>query len=282
MSITGKTKLYGLVGIPIKHSFSPAMHNQFFDKKKIDGVYVCFEMNGETFKSIKQSILTLGVQGFNVTVPYKEKIISKLDVIDKEASIIGAVNTVVVRNGKLKGYNTDGIGFIASLKEKVKFDPKGKYVVVLGAGGASRAVGCYLLKEKVAFLGLYDVDTKKVNDLAKHLRAHYPKMCVHVYSSSSEICLKNVDLLVNATGLGRKTTDHKVIDYKKIHKKVLVYDLIYNPTDPELLKAAKKKGCKTMNGLWMLIYQGLKAEEIWQGKKFPNAEKILLEGIKNV
>ena len=281
MKITGKTKLYGLVGMPIKHSFSPSMHNMFFEKKKIDGVYACFEMNNEAFKSLKSSILTLGVQGFNVTVPYKEKIIAKLDVIDKEAAIIGAVNTVVVRNGKLKGYNTDGIGFIASLKEKAKFDPKGKNAVIIGTGGASRAIGCYLLKEKVSFLGLYDVDKKRAQTLAKRLQEHYPKTCIHIYSTKEEICLKGADLLVNATGLGRKTTDPKVIDYKKIHKNILVYDLVYSPANPDLIKAAKRKGCKTMNGLWMLIYQGLKAEEIWQGKKYPNADKILLEGIKN-
>lgn len=280
MAISGKTNLFGLVGTPIKHSFSPLMHNHFFANEDIDAAYLCFDMDSKSFKNIKQSVKTLGVQGFNVTIPYKENIISELDSIDKEAKIIGAVNTVAVNKGKLKGYNTDGIGFIASLKEKAKFDPKGKYAVIIGCGGASRALACYLLKEKVEFLGLCDIDTKRAKKLANDLKKHYKKACIHVYESSADVCLKDVDLLVNATGLGRKKSDPKIIDSKKIHKDILVYDLIYSPAEPELLKIAAKKGCKTMNGLWMLIYQGLKAQEIWQGQEYKGGEKILLAGVK--
>jgi shikimate dehydrogenase len=203
-----------------------------------------------------------------------------LDAIDTEAKIIGAVNTVAVVDGKLTGYNTDGIGFIASLKEKAKFDVAGKYAVIIGCGGASRAIACYMLKEGLSFLGLCDIDTKRAHALAKDLRKHYKNACIHVYASSSEIDLSGVDLLVNATGLGRKNGDPAVIDTKKLHKRLFVYDLIYSPAEPALLKAAKAKGCKTMNGLWMLIYQALKAEEIWQGKAFPGEEKTLLAGVK--
>lgn len=280
MQISGKTKLFGLVGTPIKHSFSPLMHNHFFNKKDIDAVYTCFDMNAKSFKNIKTAVKTMGVAGFNVTIPYKEKIIPELDSIDKEAKIIGAVNTVAIKNGKLKGYNTDGIGFIASLREKAKFEPNGKFAVIIGCGGATRALACYLLKEKVSFLGLCDIDVKRAKKLAKELQAHYKKACIHVYDSSADICLKDIDLLVNATGMGRKNTDPKIIDHNKLHKDLLVYDLIYSPAEPELLKAANKKGCKTMNGLWMLIYQGLKGQEIWQDSNFPGGEKILLAGVK--
>jgi len=278
--ITGKTSLFCLFGTPITHSFSPLMHNHFFSKNEIDAVYICADLDAARFKNVKQAIRTMGVKGCNVTIPYKETIIPMLDEIDAQAKIIGAVNTVAVVDGKLKGYNTDGIGFIASLKEKAKFDVAGKFATIIGCGGASRAIACYLLKEGVEFLGLCDIDQKRAQALAKDLRKHYKKACIHVYRSSDEIELKDIDLLVNATGLGRKKGDPAVIDVKKLHKGVFVYDLIYSPAEPALIKAANAKGCKTMNGLWMLVYQALKAEEIWQGKSFPGGEKTLLAGVK--
>lgn len=279
MKINAKTRLFGLVGTPIRHSFSPLMHNNFFERKKIDAVYTCFEMEPEDFRHIKRSMKTLGVCGFNVTVPYKEKIIKYLDEIDTEAAIIGAVNTVTVVDGRFKGYNTDGAGFIASLKERAGFDPQGKYAVIIGCGGASRALAAYLLKEKISFLGLCDVNKKAALKLKNELSEHYGPSCIYVYDDSSQIDLNGVDMLINATGLGRKASDPEVIEHKKLHKDLFVYDLIY-AVDSAIIKAARKKGCRTMNGLWMLIYQGLKAQEIWQKKKFPGAEKILLEGIK--
>lgn len=264
--MNSQTKLFGLLGFPLTHSFSPQIHNYVFKKSKINAVYLCFEVKQEDFKGVVGSLTNLGVEGFNVTIPYKEKIISCLDEVSQEADVIGAVNTVKCENGKLVGYNTDGAGFILSLKQ-YNFSPQSKNVLILGAGGAAKAVGVYLAKEKAKLISIYDLECRRANDLGVRIKSTY-KSEVVVLENKENICLKNVDLIVNATGVGLQVNDQAVISLEKAAKKTLVYDLIYNPTVPVFLKEAKKFKLKAINGLAMLVYQALKADSIWFNKDF--------------
>jgi shikimate dehydrogenase len=273
--IDSKTEVLGLIGFPVKHSLSPQIHNYLFKKLNINAVYLCFEVRPQKLKNALLGVTSLGFKGLNVTIPHKEKIIKYLDKIEKEAKLIGAVNTVKIEKGKLYGFNTDGKGFILSLK-KYNFFPKGKNILILGAGGAAKAVSTYLAKEKAEVILFYDILYKKALNLTKKLKSFYPKLkYVKALKEKKEIDLKNIDLLINATGIGLKKNDAPVLELKNFHKKLIVYDLIYNPLEPVMLKEAKKRDLFTINGLWMLIYQALYSENIWWNQEFSSfAEEI--------
>ncbi|MCM8773956.1 MAG: shikimate dehydrogenase [Candidatus Omnitrophica bacterium] len=282
--VDSRTTLYGLIGLPIKHSLSPQIHNYIFKHSKINSIYLCFEVNKSHLKEAIKGAISLGLSGLNVTIPYKEKVIPYLDSIDKEASIIGAVNTIKIWRGKTYGFNTDGIGFISSLK-KHNFICRNKNIFILGAGGAAKAVSVYLAKAKVNKIIYYDIIYDKAQELALHIRKFFPSLETNVIREKDKISLKNVDLLVNATGVGLHKKDPLVIELKDFEKNLVVYDLIYNPLSTPLIKGARKKGLRTINGLWMLIYQAIKAEEIWHNKKIGINENIiynlLVKEIKN-
>jgi len=264
MKVNSSTQFFGLTGFPLTHSLSPSIHNYLFKKHNINAIYGCFPA-----KNLKEAVYgfkALGFMGFNVTIPYKEKIILYLDKIDKKAEIIGAVNTVKIHRGKLFGYNTDGKGFLLSLK-KFNLKVKGKNILILGAGGASRALSVYLAKEKAGRIDFYDVVFEKAVKLAKRLNSAFSTE-IKVFEDKKEINLKKYQILINATGVGLKETDASPIKLENARKDLVVYDLIYNPPFPSLLKEAKKRGLFTITGLWMLIYQALEAEKIWLGKSF--------------
>jgi len=277
--INSNTSLYGLVGFPVKHSFSPLMHNYFFEKEGINAVYLCFETLPEQVKHLKNSIISLGIKGLNVTVPYKRKVMGFLDKLDPKAELIGAVNTIKADRGKLTGFNTDGIGFVRSLKEKAKFDIKGREAVILGSGGAAKSISVYLAEEEAGCLGLFDIKVGRAKKLAEEIKRRHKELKVKVYNSEPDIDLNDASLLVNATGLGMKKNDPLPLDPKKLGKNLLVYDLTYNPSNPVLLREAERRGCKVMNGLWMLIYQGLASLEIWLDRDLEGKETILYRPI---
>jgi shikimate dehydrogenase len=260
--VTSHTKFLALIGFPIKHSLSPQIHNYIFKKYSIDALYGCFEVLN--LKQATAGLLSLGFGGFNVTVPYKEKIIPYLDRIDKEAEIIGAVNTVKIEGRRLIGFNTDGKGFLSSL-ERFHFNPEGKQILILGAGGAAKAAGVYLAKQGAEKITFYDIIYSKAFNLARRLRNFFPKVQTVALKSKKELNLKNCHLLVNATGVGLKESDPLVCELKNFNQNLVVYDLIYNPPLTKLLKVAQKKGLVNINGLWMLIYQAIEAQKIWFG-----------------
>jgi shikimate dehydrogenase len=282
--IDSKTSALGLIGYPVKHSFSPQIHNYLFKKFNINAVYLCFEVAPFNLKEVLKGIVSLGFKGLNITIPHKEKIIRYLDKVEKEAKVIGAVNTVKIEKNKLYGFNTDGKGFVLSLK-KYNFSPRGKNIFILGAGGAAKAISVYLAKEKVRSIFFYDLFYKKAVDLAKRIKDFYPQIKkVKPIKEKREIRLKDFDLLINATGVGLKEKDSLVIELDDFKKDLIVYDLIYNPPEPILLKEVKKKGLFAINGLWMLIYQGLCAQKIWWGEDFfseaDGIYKILLKDLR--
>jgi shikimate dehydrogenase len=267
--ISGKTKLYGVFGCPVEHSFSPGMHNAAFMKLGMDACYVPFAVKPEKLEEAVRAVLSLGLCGLNITVPHKEQVIAHLDELSEEARLIYAVNTIEIKNGKLIGHNTDGRGFLRSLKEGSGFKPKGKKYFIIGSGGAARAVGFSLALAGANKIMLHDLDMRKADALAADIREKVgvesesvPEDAVGAYASVA-------DCLINATPLGLKKTDFLPIRKEHILKKHLVCDLVYNPPMTELLKAAKKQGAEGFSGLGMLLYQGVIAFEIWTSRKAP-------------
>lgn len=221
----------------------------------------------------------MGISGANVTIPHKENIVKYLDSITKEAKIIGAVNTIFVENGKLIGDNTDGRGFIISLMKDSGFDPKDKKVVVLGAGGASRAVVSKLADEGCSDVAVYDIDGAKAEALAEKVRELTEKKNIFsIEKDKLTAKAKEADLIVNCTPVGMKESDPILLSEECFNSSQVVYDLIYNPEKTLLLKSAESKGAKILNGMGMLVYQGALAFEKWTGEK-PDTE-VMFKMIK--
>ena len=261
LKISGKTKVLGLLGWPVEHSLSPAMHNAAFKHLGLDCCYLTFPVKPELLKDAVKAVRALDLTGVNVTVPHKEKVIPFLDKVDKEAAFIGAVNTIVNQGDKLTGYNTDGRGFMRSLSE-ARISVKNKNVLIVGAGGASRAIGYYLC-QSASKLFLYDIDIKKAGKLIGALK----KINNNVFPAGNINNLDQYDVIINATPLGLKKGDSLPVNVNLLKPKHVVCDLIYKSTP--LLQRASRKGCRTLNGLGMLLWQGVFAFELWTGKKPP-------------
>lgn len=261
MNISGLTKIAGIFGFPVRHTLSPAMHNAALQALKLDFAYLPFEVDPASLGAAVEGIRAMNLRGVNVTIPHKETVMKFLDAIDPLAKKIGSVNTIVNNNGKLTGYNTDGIGFLRDI-ENNGFNPKGKTAVLLGAGGAGRAVAAVLSWAKLKKLYITDMDEAKAKALARRItNAEFVKFSGWKYKANS------VDLLINATPAGM----HKgpaPIKSGELKKNIFVYDLVYNRRT-ELLAEAKKAGAKCCSGLGMLINQGAAAFELWTGKKAP-------------
>jgi shikimate dehydrogenase len=267
--ITGKTKIYGIFGYPVEHTFSPGMHNAAFKKLGMNSCYVPFAVNPGKLASAVRAIIPLGLRGLNITVPHKEKVIAYLDDLSHEARLIGAVNTIEVVEEKLIGHNTDGRGFIRSLRENARFDATAKAFLLIGSGGAARAVSFSLALAGAQRITIFDVDGKKAKALARDLRAKTSvdaeSLAVNALEGEAGIAA----CLINATPLGLKKQDPLPIRQEYIRKDHLVCDLVYNPAETPLLKAAKKRGAARLPGIGMLLYQGVIAFETWTGVKAP-------------
>lgn len=272
--VSGKTKITGIFGHPIEHTLSPLMHNAAFEDRGLDMCYLAFDVLPADLPDAVKAIKALNMLGVNITVPHKVNVMPQLDKINTEARFIGAVNTVVNKDGKLTGHNTDGLGFMSSLSEQ-KISADSKDILIIGAGGASRAVS-YYLSEKASNLSLYDIDRPKaeklVNDLGK-IRKNV--------SLISDI--KNIgkpDIIINATPLGLHVDDPLPLNPEHIKSEMVVYDLVYKNTN--FLQEAEKRGAKTLDGSAMLLWQGVLAFELWTGVKPPVdvMRQVLLSSIK--
>lgn len=268
MKVTGKTTVYGIIGHPIKHSLSPLMQTIAFETFGIDAVYVPFDVEPENLEKAVDGLRALNVKGFNVTVPYKEKVIEYLDFMDEDAEFLGAVNTVKNEKGQFTGYNTDADGFLQSLEEE-GVELKGKRVTMFGAGGAARAVGYAVLKGGAKFLNIVNRSFSRGKAVGELLAKRGNVLVFPLNEGTVSSLLKDTDIVVNTTSVGMKTDDLPLFDYALIPERITVVDIIYNPSETPLLKAAKKKGCKAINGLGMLVYQGAIAFKIWTGKEAP-------------
>ena len=258
-------KRYGLIGYPVKHSYSAVMHNAAFEALGIDARYELFEIEPGQLPEKFKGLLEQNVCGFNVTIPHKEKIMDSLDQIDEEAVSIGAVNTIKVSEAKItKGFNTDGAGFITHLRDVVGFNPQGKKISVLGAGGAAKALAIQLAKNRAKSISLFDKDSGKAKNLADKLKKNFSECEIYMACEANDLLKLHPELLINATPVGMHKEDRLVFDTELFHSKLVVYDLIYNPAETPLLQEAKRKGCAgVFNGLGMLLYQGVLAFKIW-------------------
>lgn len=274
MKVNGKTRVAGIFGFPIEHTLSPAMHNSAFEALGMNNCYVPFRVAPKDLPYAIQSIRSLDLLGVNITVPHKEMVLPLLDRIDKEAAFIGAVNTITNTDGVLTGYNTDGRGFMSSLSEAgVSID--GKDILIIGAGGACRAVS-YYLSEKASKLSLYDIDRPKAGKLVNDLNEIRGN--VHLLDNIGQA--GRPYMIINATPLGMKPGDPSPLDTGIITSGMVVCDLIYKRT--KLLQEAEMKGAKAMDGSGMLLWQGVLAFELWTGVKPPVGimRKALLSDVR--
>jgi len=267
--ISGRTKIFGIFGYPVEHTFSPGMHNAAFKKLGMDACYVPFAVPPEKLQDAVRAVIPLGLRGVNVTVPHKERVLACLDELSEEARLIGAVNTIEVRDGRLIGHNTDGRGFIRSLREHGGLDAKGKKFLFIGSGGAARAVSFSLALAGAAELVFRDLDIRKAELLAGDIREKTGVPAITIEQEMLARHAADADCLINATPLGLKKKDPLPIQKEFIQRKHLVCDLVYNPPETALLKMAAKRGARRLPGLGMLFSQGVIAFEIWTGKSAP-------------
>lgn len=273
-SFLANTELIGLIGHPIKHSYSPFIQNFALEQMNLDYVYLPFDVPSENLKAAVNGVLALGLKGLNVTLPHKEKIIKYLDEVSEEASIIGAVNTIVNDHGKLMGYNTDAYGILETLlpyKEKIS----SSRATVIGAGGSARAVIYTLLRYfKPEEINIINRTQQKADTLANDfaLKMRYDSFhTFELFPPDNVETLKNSSLIVNATTLGMyPEVEDTITDIDdSFNDEQIVFDLIYNPTKTKFLKTAEMQGAKVIGGLKMLISQAAKSFELWTGVEMP-------------
>lgn len=264
--MSSSKKIFGIVGFPVRHSFSPAMHNAAFRSRKIRASYKLFEKKPYEVEGFLANLKKCNISGLNVTIPYKEKVLAMIgEHVSKGAQVIGAVNTIAVtKDGRLKGFNTDYLGFSRHIIE-LKLKPR--KVALIGAGGAARAVCFALAKKGASEVAIYDIDKFKSLNLAKRFRNLFPDCVFYAVAHIYELVIRKKDFLVNTTPVGMHENDPCLVSSEMLHAGLFVYDVIYNPPETKLLKLAKEKGLGCANGLGMLLYQGVEAFNIWMKPK---------------
>ncbi len=271
--IKGSTQLTCIIGSPVDHSKSPYMHNLAFEKLGLDYAYMAFDIKEGSLKQGVDGLRTLNVRGFNITMPHKQEVMKYLDKIEEDAKLIGAVNTVLNNNGKLIGYNTDGKGFIKSLEERnVKYiDEK---IVIIGAGGAAKAIAIELALKGVENIVIVNRTLEKAEAIShtinKNIEGSESRSLVLDEKLLKEE-LKDASILINTTsvGMGDSIDKNIIKNEDTLDKDLFVADLIYNPVKTKFLSMAEEKGCRIMNGLDMLVYQGALVFKIWTGADMP-------------
>ncbi|MBC3887154.1 shikimate dehydrogenase [Acetobacterium paludosum] len=285
MNISVNTKLYAVIGDPIAQSLSPQLHNGIFAANDMDAVYFPIAVKSRDLEKLIQGFRLMNFGGFNITKPHKIEIIKYLDGLDPLAEKIGAVNTVVCRDGKMIGYNTDGFGFIKSIEKKLGQQSKEELtLLILGCGGAVKSVAMALADGGIKKVIIANRTFEKALELTTQINENWPGKAQAISMEESELkkAIAEAAVIVNGTSLGMADAPEKTPLAKSLLKKeLLVYDMIYSPPMTQLLKDAKAIGAQTENGLEMLLYQGLLAFELWTGI-FPDPElgkKLLEEGI---
>jgi len=272
-AINAATQLCAVLGSPIRHSASPAMHNAAYATLGLNWRYLALEVDPKNLRAAIDGARVMGFIGLNLTVPHKLLAVDMVDELDVSAQTWGAVNTikfVAAENGTTRaiGYNTDAEGLATSLREDLKVELHGAKVLLLGAGGAGRAAALKLSEENVAELYLVNRTASKAEEIAAEIAKRWPAVKVTIGYPKT-----NIDLVLNATSLGLKTGDASPLDESRFLLKnaSAVYDMIYKPAETPLLAAAKAVGCRTANGIGMLVWQGARAFTIWTGQAAPAA-----------
>ena len=265
--IDGETRLFGVLGHPVRASLSPAMHNAAFAALGMNARYVPFPTLPEYLETAVRGLAKAGVAGFNLTVPHKQTILPLLDEITPQARAIGAVNTVRVTDGQLHGANTDGDGLLAAIDEALGFSCKGAQVLILGAGGAARGIAFALLDAGASQLVISNRTAERAMELAKECARHFPKVEVTGISMDQAATL-TTGLVINATSVGMGD-GHSPVRLDKMQISAGVVDIVYNPLDTPLLLQARALGLPTADGLGMLLHQGWLAFQFWTGVEPP-------------
>ena len=287
MKLTGKTRVLGIIGSPVGHSLSPVMQNAAIAELGLDYVYVPFPVEPEFLGQAVEGLRRLGVWGWNVTIPHKSSIIPFLDRISPEAELCGAVNTVCREGELLVGYNTDGIGFLASVRADLCYDPRGSSVLLLGAGGAARGAIAALAAAGVACLVIANRTRERGVSLVERFRPVFPGVRFVVSSLATEELsehLRGADLLVNTTSVGMDGTSFASFPLSELRPVGKIYDMVYVPAETPLLAEAKERGLACANGLGMLAAQGEAAFSLWTGREAPPAvmRRKLLEELGKI
>ena len=278
--ISGKTKVCGIIGDPIEHTMSPVMHNAAFRKLGLDYVYLAFQVCQEELDKAVAGVRALNIRGLNVTIPHKVAIIPFLDKLDPLAEKIGAINTIVNESGVLTGYNTDATGFLQALLER-GIKPRGKKAIILGAGGAARAIS-FILAERGASMVILNRHLARAEDLARRIAQFSPEevKTLALNKENLKAALANADIMINTTSAGMVPgVDETPVPAQLLTKGLIVFDIVYNPVKTRLLKEAEAVGAQTINGLDMLVWQGALAFEKWTGRRAP-LEVMKREAIK--
>ena len=267
------TQLYGVIGHPVQHSLSPAMHNAAFAALRWPGIYLAWDILPSAVGNWIAVAHALGVQGFNVTVPHKEHVAHVLGgtALSPEARLVGAVNTVVQQRGGWVGHNTDAHGFLEALRQDVQWRPRGRRVVLLGAGGAARAVAVALVRGG-ARVTIANRTASRARALARWISRRVPRASLHTVSwraAAIGASLAEADLLVNATSLGLRAGDRLPVAAADLRRHLVVYDLVYGRRPTWIVVQAQRRGLVASDGLGMLLYQGARAFELWTGRKAP-------------
>ena len=271
MKIDGYTRLAAVVANPIKHSISPFIHNSAFEATNTNGVYLAWEVDAAELAETVANIRRYQMYGINLSMPYKEQVIPYLDQLSEEACLIGAVNTVVNREGTLIGYNTDGKGFFKSLPS---FKISRKRLVLLGAGGAAKAILAQAILDGVSQISVFvrSSSMEKTRPyLEKIQNATGFRVDLFALEDIQELqdSINQADLLVNATSVGMDGSSQPIPTSVVLPEKLMVADVIYQPFETPFLKWARNQGNQSINGLGMLLYQAAEAFELWTGKEMP-------------
>lgn len=264
MNINGKTKLLCLLGHPVGHSFSPVIHNYLIKKYEKNNVYVCFDVNPNKLEDVVNNIQTLGIQGCNVTIPHKVEVMKYLDFIDEKAKLIGAVNTIKNEGGFLKGYNTDGIGFVKSVLDK-GHTIEGKRIMILGAGGACRSIAIEMAYNGVESLEIRNRSINKAEEIVNTINSNFKTKAFCSTDLVKEEDLKEIDILINTTPIGMETNECPINESITINSNMLVCDIVYKPHNTRFINWAKKNNLEVIYGINMLINQGIHAFYLWTG-----------------
>lgn len=274
--ITGHTKLTGLLGSPVAHSISPLMHNESFRMLGLDYVYLCFDVPEDNLETVFNGLKKLNIAGFNCTMPDKTRICQLVDELSPAASMIGAVNTVVNDNGKFIGHNTDGIGYMQSVKD-AGYDITGSTMTLLGAGGAASSIFVQAALDGVKNINIFSIKDRfweKAERMVEAVNKNTDCTARLMELGDDALLADSIadsQILTNATSVGMApNVDGCIVsDNSMLPEGLIVSDVIYNPMETKLLKMAKERGCKTFNGMYMLLYQGAEAFKIWTGREMP-------------
>ena len=264
MEINSRTTMVCLLGHPIKHSFSPTIHNYLFEKYLKNSIYLCFDVKEEDLSESVVGIKALGIKGCNVTIPHKVNITKYIDSIDENTKLIGAVNTIKNEGGILKGYNTDGRGFVKSILDK-GYKIKDKKIMIIGAGGACRSIAIELASMDAESIEIRNRSLEKAKEIIESINNNFKTRASCSKNIIEKSCLEDIDILINTTPIGMENDLCPINTEIVVNKKMLVCDIVYKPNETTFLKWAKKNNLDVIYGIDMLINQALEAFYIWTG-----------------